>query len=147
MKREERLDEGIRVLASAAILRGKRVLLIKEQEEPYNGEWVLPQGYVKPGETVSEAARREVYEELGVEVGLDSLIGVYDDFLRSGSQPRHYVIVAYRGKILGSGEPHATTEAIYSAWVDMSKGLPAVPAVTRRILHGIPIMRRGRIPW
>lgn len=42
MIRKEILDEGIRVLASVAILRGKNVLLIREQEEPYNGEWVLP---------------------------------------------------------------------------------------------------------
>jgi len=65
MLRRESLDEGIQVLVSVAILKGKNVLLIREQEEPYNGQWVFPQGYVKAGETLKEAARREVLEELG----------------------------------------------------------------------------------
>jgi len=149
MIRKESRDEGIRVLASVAILRGKNVLLIREQEEPYNGEWVLPQGYAKPGETLSEAARREVQEELGVEVDLRGLIGVYDDFFHGASPPVHYVIVAYLGAIKGSAEPRPTAEAVDSAWVNLSKGLPEVPPVVRRMLHGISRERRsrGRIFW
>ncbi|MDG6920961.1 MAG: NUDIX hydrolase [Nitrososphaerota archaeon] len=148
MMRRESFDEGIRVLASVAIMRGKKILLIKEQEEPYNEMWVLPQGYVKRAETVSDAARREVREELRVEIDLGSLVGVYDDF-HNGSPPIHYLIVAYLGAIKGSAEPRPTTEAIDSAWVDVSKGLPDVPPVVRRTLHDIArgMSRRGRIGW
>ncbi|MDG6962123.1 MAG: NUDIX hydrolase [Nitrososphaerota archaeon] len=146
--RRESFDAGIRVLASVAILRGKKILLIKEQEEPYNGLWVLPQGYVKQGETVSDAANREVHEELGVEVELDGLVGIYDDF-HDGSNPVHYVIATYFGTINGSAEPRPTTEAIDSAWVDVSKGLPAVPPVMRRMLHDVArgTGRKGRAVW
>ncbi|MDG7016553.1 MAG: NUDIX domain-containing protein [Nitrososphaerota archaeon] len=149
MIRRESLDERIRVLASVAILRSKKILLINEREEPYNGLWVLPQGYVKQGETVSDAARREVSEELGVEVDLDGLVGIYDDFVNDGSQPVHYVIAAYRGTIKGSGEPRPTSEAIDSAWVDVSKGLPKIPPVVQRMLHDVSrgTGRRGRIAW
>ncbi len=148
MMRRESFDEGIRVLASVAIMRGKKILLIKEQEEPYNGMWVLPQGYVKRAETVSDAARREVREELQVEVDIEGLIGVYDDF-HNGSPPIHYLIVTYHGAIKGSAEPRPTAEAVDSAWVDVSKGLPDVPPTVRRILHDVArgIGRRGRIGW
>jgi len=144
----ESFDAGIRLLASAAILRGKRILLIREQEEPYNGLWVLPQGYVKQGETVSDAARREVHEELGVEVEIEGLVGIYDDFYED-SKSVHYVFATYFGTIKGSAEPRPTAEAIDSAWVDVSKGLPRAPPVVRRMLHDVArgMGRRGRIGW
>lgn len=149
MMRRESFDEGIRVLASVAILRGKNVLLIKEQEEPYNGQWVLPQGYVKQGETVRDAALREVREELGVVIELGTLVGVYDDSVQENTRPIHYVIVAYLGRMKDGGEPKPTTEAIDSAWVDISKGLPAMPSVVRRILHDAARVggKRGRAGW
>lgn len=149
MMRRESFDERIMVLASVALLRGKKILLIREQEEPYNGQWVLPQGYIKRGETVGDAARREVREELGVDLELGGLVGVYDDLIHDAAGPAHYLIVTYLGKIKGGGEPKPTSEAIDSAWVDVSKGLPAVPTVVSRILHDVArtAAKRDRIGW
>ena len=149
MKRTEQIDQSIKVVASVAIVRNLKILLINEQKEPYNGMWVLPQGYVKPGETVSDAARREIYEELGVEVDLDGLVGVYDDFIQEGALRVHYVIVAFMGTIKGPEEPRPTSEAIDSAWVDTSRGLPSVPPVIRRVLHDVALAagRRGQMRW
>jgi 8-oxo-dGTP diphosphatase len=137
MIRKENYEEGIRVLASVVIQRGKKILLINERAEPYNGLWVIPQGYVKLEETVGDAARREVLEELGVDVELEGIVGVYDDFVKEGPKPTHYVIVAFLGRIKGSQEPRPTTEAIDFAWVDVSKGLPNVPSVIQRILYDV----------
>ncbi|GCE47912.1 hypothetical protein KTH_27810 [Thermosporothrix hazakensis] len=39
--------------------------------------WSLPGGMVEPGEVASEAARREVFEETGINVHLTQLVGVY----------------------------------------------------------------------
>lgn len=48
-------------------------------------QFALPGGRVDPGETVVEAALRELDEELGVALGTDSVIGVLDDYpTRSG---------------------------------------------------------------
>jgi 8-oxo-dGTP diphosphatase len=123
------------------------VLLIKEEEEPYRGQWVIPQGDVKAGETVDAAARREVLEELGVEVDLGGLLGVYDDF--QGGTLSHSVIVCYLGKVKGPREPRPTSEAIDYAWVDASKGLPGVPSVVRKIMDDIDrrVHRGRRIRW
>ena len=56
---------------------GGRILMVKRAIDPMMGRWSLPAGYVDRGEEVEEAAIREVREETGVEVRLDSLLGVY----------------------------------------------------------------------
>src|ERR671928_1580444 len=53
------------------------VLLGKRRIDPGSGRWSFPAGYVNRGEVLEEAAVREVEEELGVQVQLDRLIGVY----------------------------------------------------------------------
>ncbi len=51
----------------------------------HGGQWALPGGRLDPGETPEEAARRELSEELGVECGPESVLGLLDDYAtRSG---------------------------------------------------------------
>jgi len=75
----------IRPGVSAIILGPEGVLL---QRRTDNGFWGLPGGAVEPGESVSEAAVREVREETGLEVVPGRLVGVY-------SSPAHHQIVTY----------------------------------------------------
>ncbi len=59
----------------AAAFDGDRILLVRE---PDDGGWSLPGGWADVGETASEAAVREVYEESGYRVRAVRLISAYD---------------------------------------------------------------------
>lgn len=49
------------------------------------GQWALPGGRIDPGETPEQAALRELWEEVGLQLGPEAVIGRLDDFVtRSG---------------------------------------------------------------
>jgi 8-oxo-dGTP pyrophosphatase MutT (NUDIX family) len=49
------------------------------------GQWALPGGRAEPGESIGEAGRRELAEEVGLELGEDAVLGLLDDYpTRSG---------------------------------------------------------------
>ena len=54
--------------ATSIIIRENKLLLVKRNQEPFKGRWDLCGGYMQEGETPEEAVRREIKEELGVEV-------------------------------------------------------------------------------
>jgi len=54
-------------VVSTIVVKDRRVLLVKRRNDPYQGQWCLPSGFAESGESVAEAALRELYEETGVE--------------------------------------------------------------------------------
>lgn len=60
--------------ALVVVRRGHRFLLTQEQK--YGSSWSIPGGRVEPGETLRDAAVREVFEETGVPVQLDGILRV-----------------------------------------------------------------------
>jgi 8-oxo-dGTP diphosphatase len=44
------------------------VVLIQRKNEPFKGAYALPGGFVEPGETVEDACRREVKDEINLEI-------------------------------------------------------------------------------
>ncbi len=65
------------------------VLLIQRAHSPFVGGWALPGGFVEEGETVIEAAPRELVEETGLRVGSLQMLGVYDT---PGRDPRGWTV-------------------------------------------------------
>lgn len=74
-----------------------RILLIKRRHDPNKGRWALPGGMQETGETLAEAAVREVREELGVELNLGGVFQVVDEIIRDaeGRVRYHFVIVDF----------------------------------------------------
>jgi 8-oxo-dGTP diphosphatase len=65
--------------AAVAILSddGRRILLVQRANEPYQGWWMLPAGFVEYGDCAADTAVREAEEETGLKVELTGLRGLY----------------------------------------------------------------------
>ena len=65
---------GVGCSASIFNVSGEKVLLIRRKD---NNNWAVPGGYMEAGESFSEACKREVWEETGLAVNVNRLIGIY----------------------------------------------------------------------
>jgi 8-oxo-dGTP diphosphatase len=133
---EETRDVHVELLAAVALIHRDRVLLLREEEEPYRGLWVVPQGYPHPGERLQDAAVREVAEELDLDVQLGALLGVYEDFVprSDGRGPTRRLIVCYRARSARAPSPRPSREALDFAWVDPASASVPSPSVVRAML-------------
>jgi len=82
-----------------------RVVLVQRRHPPHG--WAIPGGFVDVGETVAQAARRELKEETALDVELTELLGCYSNPNRD---PRgHTVSVVFIGR--ARGKPRAGDDA------------------------------------
>jgi UDPglucose 6-dehydrogenase len=73
-----------------------KILLVKRKIEPFKGSWSLPGGFVEYGETVEDAARREVKEECALSIRLSEIVGVYSNPNRHPW--KHVISICYAAK-------------------------------------------------
>lgn len=84
----EARDEGIRhTTVGLAVWRDGRLLLVRRTPTDFMpGMWELPGGHIEPGESIPEAARRELLEETGLR--LRQITGLIDTFDYDGEAGR-----------------------------------------------------------
>ena len=104
------------------VFRDHEVLLIKRNKEPNKGQWSIPGGKQIIGETVADAAKRELLEETGVKVDQLLLVDVVDTIIPDveGKIKYHYTLVDYMGQWL-SGEAHPGDDAEEVRWVFLNE--------------------------
>jgi 8-oxo-dGTP diphosphatase len=85
------------VAVSVVVFCGEEVLLIKRGKEPSKGEYSLPGGGQKLGETTHHAARREVLEETGLTVSGLQFVEMIDNIILDQEEKIqfHYVILSF----------------------------------------------------
>lgn len=94
------------------LLDGDRVLLIQRGRPPNAGKWTVPGGGVETGESMREAALRELEEETGLRCTLGPIVEVLERIVHDehGRAQYHYVIVDFLGT-QPVGEPTAKSDA------------------------------------
>ncbi len=109
---------------SAAVLdpTTQEILLVRRAD---NGRWAVPGGYMEPGESLTEACAREVWEETGVRICITRLVAVYTSphvLLEYPGGNRVQLVVLHfaaqpAGGVLRTSDE--TTEAGYFSVADM----------------------------
>ena len=94
----------------------ERVLLTKRSVPPFKGMWVMPGGKIELGEPILKALKREVREEVGIEVDVDDLIDVFEH-VTPGEDNYHFVIIYYLCRPLSCNINHNKQEVAEADWV------------------------------
>ncbi len=144
MKREYPYHPIIGV--GAIIIKGEKVLLAKRGKEPDYGKWSIPGGAVKLGETLKEAVKREVCEEVSVVIRVGEVVEVLERIFHDpkGKVQYHYVLVDFLCEYL-SGEERASSDALEARWIPISE-IPrqCLPDKTKRVIQKAFEMRQRR---
>lgn len=125
-----------RPAVGAVVFKDGAVLLVKRGHAPARGTWAIPGGSVHLGETLQEAAEREILEETGVVIRAGKPVYVFDVIRKDpqGGVKYHYVIVDVEADYV-SGEPWAGDDAVDARWVAEDElRLLTVNPTTRRLL-------------
>jgi 8-oxo-dGTP pyrophosphatase MutT (NUDIX family) len=136
--------------ASLAVFRDGKVLIASRTAPPAQALFSLPGGVVEIGETLQDAALREVMEEVGVAAEIVGFVDHAEVIQREsdGSIKRHFVITCFAGRWI-SGEGHTSAEAGAVLWVDpdamgsipTTKGLPTTLRKAKAVVEGREIKR------
>lgn len=99
------------------------ILLIRRGKPPFQGQWALPGGKVEEGETVEQAALRELEEETGLRLSprriSRSIVGIFSD---PGRDPRGRVVsIAFLVEVPAGTTAQAGDDAADAAWFPLER--------------------------
>jgi 8-oxo-dGTP diphosphatase len=102
----------------AVVVRGDKALIIKRAHEPRKGEWSLPGGLLELGESLQDAARREIKEETSLDVVIGPVIETFDRVHRDdGGRIRYHFVIVDFVCWCDEGEAVPGSDADACAWV------------------------------
>ena len=101
----------------------KEILIERRGKPPFEGQYCLPGGHVDYGETVEDAALRELHEETSLEAILVGILGVYSDPKRDPRGQR--ISTVFIGNCGDNKNPTAGDDARTAEWMNLDDVLEA----------------------
>jgi 8-oxo-dGTP diphosphatase len=107
-----------KVAVGAVVFKEDKVLLVLRGKPPAEKQWSIPGGCVELGETLQEAAEREIAEETGIVIHAKKPVFTFDviEYDEDGYIRFHYVIIDLAADYV-SGELRAGDDAVDVNWV------------------------------
>lgn len=121
MDQENRKLKVPAVAALAVTYRGDELLLVQRSKEPQKYGWGYPGGAVNPGESLHDAARRELFEETQIHGSPEKTFDVIEvnEFDASGEH-HHFILIAVLCRYK-SGDAIASDDAIDCQWMPIEQ--------------------------
>jgi 8-oxo-dGTP diphosphatase len=107
---------------SVAVFRDGKVLLARRGRAPLKGFYSLPGGRVELGESLQEAALRELYEEVAVRAEIVAFNDHVESITRDSRGVSSHFVIASFVALWREGEGSESEEADALSWID-----PALP--------------------
>jgi len=92
---DKELPKGVEVVVSAVITNKEgKILLVKSPK--WANKWMMPGGHIEPGETMAAAAKREIQEEVGIEIEPKSIL-LFQELINSKDfyRPAHFIYFVF----------------------------------------------------
>jgi 8-oxo-dGTP diphosphatase len=125
------------VAVGAVVFKEDKVLLVQRTKPPAKNHWTIPGGSVELGETLQEAAEREIWEETGLIIKAGDPVYTFDVIIRDpkGEILFHYIIVDLAADYV-AGELRPGDDATDVCWAS-SRDVTTlkVSAATRKLLE------------
>ena len=120
------------------------ILLIKRGKPPHYGRWMVPGGTLEWGESLEDAAIREVREETGIDIEIETFVEIIEA-ITPGQDGFHFVIMDYAARAI-SGTLAANSDALDAVWATLDS--LGDYDLTPELLRVIDKARRatGRLP-
>ncbi len=113
----------LNIIVSCCIKKGDKILLVQENKKEVNGLWDLPGGKLKTTETVEQAAIREIKEETGYNIKLQSILILQNYVTKKGEM----LIIYFNAELLSNKQKKYKKEEIKNTkWftIDEIKNMP-----------------------
>ena len=124
--RPETSPASITLAVGGIVIRDGRLLMVRRAQEPARGLWSVPGGKVERSEYLSDALRREVREETGLEIDVGELAGLFEVI----GDDDHYVVMDFLATYSGEDEPRPGDDVDRVRWVPL-EDIPSLDCTPR----------------
>lgn len=128
----ERYNTGYNLGVGGAVVRDKRLLLVRRASRRGRGNWQVPGGFVEPDETIEQAVVREIAEEAGVTAAVDGVLAVRNRYDPELGNSIYIVLLLH--PVRGEPQPdnHEVDRAAYFSLEEI-QSLDQIPPINLEI--------------